>query len=154
MYSYFPQKIKRKIFKNGFTLVEIMVVVAIIAILLSIGIPGLIRSRTIAYEGTAAANLRAVNNACQLYLSTREVYPNVLSELVAPASNPPYLDPELATSRKQNYDFIYVVTEDGFTVNANPVNRMGNPRYFFMNQTGIIHGNENGQAGVNDPIFA
>lgn len=138
----------------GFTLVEIMVVVAIVLVILSIGIPNLLRSRTTASEGMAVAGLRAINNACQLYLNNNQLYPNGLSDLIPPNSDPPYIDTELASGRRQTYNFIYSQTDNGFAVNANPINNVGSPRYFFMDQSGIVHVKEGGPAGAGDQTFS
>lgn len=139
---------------TGFTLVEIMIVLAIVIVLLTIAMPNFLRSRVIANETTALANCRAINNACQLYHINRETYPDSLTGLIEPASNPPYIDSTLATGRKQGYEFIYNLVDSGhFTLNANPL-FLGllKGRYFYMDETGSIRAKRDGPAGPTDEI--
>lgn len=140
--------------KRAFTLVEIMIVVGIIIVLIMLAVPNILRSRVNANEGAALGNLRAINNACQLYHLNKETYPDSLSELIEPASNPPYIDSTLATGRKQSYEFIYnLVSTDHFTVNANPTaTGLLKGRYFYMDESGVIRVNSTGPAGPNDEI--
>lgn len=49
--------------ERGFTLVELMIVIAVIAIIASIAVPNLVRSRSSANESAAIATLRAIANA-------------------------------------------------------------------------------------------
>jgi prepilin-type N-terminal cleavage/methylation domain-containing protein len=55
--------------KNGFSLLELLIVVAIILIIATIAIPSLLRSRQSANETHAVANLRTLNTAEVQYLS-------------------------------------------------------------------------------------
>jgi len=140
--------------KRGFTIVEIMVVVGIIMILVVIAAPGIMRSRIVGNEAAAVANLRTLNNACQMYHINIEAYPDSLQDMAEPQANPPYLDPVLATGRKQGYEFIYSLLDaDRFTVNANPTTSgLLKGRYFFMNETGVIRSNPTQPAGPDDEI--
>ena len=64
-------KVKRK---NGFSLLELLIVIAIILIIATIAIPSLLRSRQAANESTAVANMRNLNTAEVSYSSTHGMY--------------------------------------------------------------------------------
>src|SRR5215510_11640603 len=68
--------------KNGFSLLELLIVVAIILIIATIAIPSLLRSRQSANESHAVANLRTLNTAEVQYLSSAQNKYGGLPELV------------------------------------------------------------------------
>jgi prepilin-type N-terminal cleavage/methylation domain-containing protein len=68
--------------KNGFSLLELLIVVAIILIIATIAIPSLLRSRQAANETHAVANLRTLNTAEVQYLSNHQGNYGGLPELV------------------------------------------------------------------------
>jgi prepilin-type N-terminal cleavage/methylation domain-containing protein len=53
--------------KSGFTLVEIMIVVAIIGLLAAIAIPNFVRARTTSQQNACINNLRQFDGAAQQY---------------------------------------------------------------------------------------
>lgn len=130
-------------------MVEIMIVVAIVIVLVTLAIPNILSSRRVANEGAAIANLRTINNACQLYSINKETFPETLE-----AISPDYLDSDMASGRKQGYEFVYVLIDpDHFTVNANPVSTgLLKGKYYFMDESGVIRWNASGPAGAGDEI--
>jgi type II secretion system protein G len=70
--------------ERGFTLIEMMIVVAIIAILVSILVPNFIRARAQAQTAACESNLKEIATALELYETDNEHYPN--SGTVNPAN--------------------------------------------------------------------
>src|SRR5919109_1533858 len=68
---------------QGFSLLELLIVVAIILIIATIAIPSLLRSRQAANESSAVANLRNLNTAEVSYSSTNNGTYGLVSDLVA-----------------------------------------------------------------------
>jgi len=126
--------------RRGFTLVEIMIIVAIIAMLAAISIPAFLRARIQANETSAIASLRTISTACVGYRSIQSplTYPNDLSELSGAV--PPYIDSILGAGTKQGYTFNYtLVGSDQYTVIASPVTPdITGSRTFFLDESGVI----------------
>ncbi len=141
--------------KRGFTLVEIMIVVAIVMTLATLVVSNVLRARHNANELAAVAAFKTVVTACQnFYANTLpHVYPSGLSDLIAPVSNPPYIDSVLASGTKQGYRFTYALIDtESFTLNADPtVPGKTGTRHFFADESGIIKANSSGQASAADP---
>jgi len=131
--------------KHGFTLVEIMIVVAIISLLAAIAIPNLLRARHNANEAAAIAALRTVSTACESFRSaqTPTTYPATLAALGS--ATPPYIDSGLsaasaAANAKQGYYYTYARTNaNQFTCLATPaVSGTTGTRIFFVDESGVI----------------
>ncbi len=61
--------------QRGFTLIEMMIVVAIIAILASILVPNFVRARAQAQTAACEANLKEIATALELYQTDNDRYP-------------------------------------------------------------------------------
>ena len=144
----------------GFTLVEIVIVMAILVILSALAIPPMLRSRVTANESSAVNACRMIVANSQAYHGSADphTYPASLSELASPISNPPYIDSLLASATstanpRQGYYYAYVLVDSArFTLNANPevVNVTGS-RYFFVDESGVIRVSSSTAAGPTDP---
>ena len=144
----------------GFTLVEIVIVMAILVILSVLAIPPMLRSRMTANESAAVNACRMIMASSQAYqgAANPHTYPASLSELTSPVSDPPYIDSLLATatssaSPRQGYYYTYVLVDSArFTLNASPaVSNVTGSRYFFVDESGVIRSNASGSAGPTDP---
>lgn len=125
---------------RGFTLVEIMIVVAIIALIAAIAIPNLLRARHNANETAAIGTTRTFSTALESFRAaqTPPSYPALLTELSD--ADPQYVPAELTDGANQGYDFTYVqVSDDQFTVTADPTTAgVTGTRVFFVDETGVL----------------
>src|SRR6059058_3902240 len=64
---------------SGFTLLELLFVIAIIAILAALLLPALARAKSAAYSTACRSNLHQIAIALNLYLEDERVYPAELS---------------------------------------------------------------------------
>ncbi|SRR6266581_2162139 len=148
---------------RGFSLIELLIVVAIILIVAAIAIPNLLRSKISANESSAVASLRTITTAETTYSSGwGSGYAVALNNLggpipcmIATAVNACIIDSGLSVApfSKSGYTFAAVgntlvngVT-NGFEGNATPnVVDITGKRAFCSDQTGVIRGNTTGVA--------
>jgi prepilin-type N-terminal cleavage/methylation domain-containing protein len=100
---------------KGFSLLELLIVVAIILIIATIAIPSLLRSRQAANESAAVANLRTVNTAEVTYLSSSGGNYGDIPALIAAG----LLDGTF-TGTKAGYNFSVTASGPDYTATANP----------------------------------
>jgi general secretion pathway protein G len=125
--------------------VEIMIVVAIIALLAAIAIPNVLRGRATANETAAIGNLRALMSSLEMYRAANTVYPataNWLANMYT-TPEPDYGPPAFAVASPmsvQGYTYTYVSGGAGTytftTVPATPGST--GTRGFFTNEAGQV----------------
>jgi prepilin-type N-terminal cleavage/methylation domain-containing protein len=152
--------------RRGFTLIELILVVAIIMVIATLAIPKFLRARIQANEAGAVAALRSISTSVLAFESTYQTgFPPNLSNLGPPpaatlpsAAAADLIDALLAGGSRSGYNLSYVAADtdgdgknDRYTVNANPASPgSSGSKYFFLNQTSVIRFSISGPAGPND----
>ncbi len=128
--------------RRGFSLIELMIVIAIILIIAAIAIPKLNNQRMHAQEMAAIRQITTIHTGQTQYYSQFGKYAATLAELGPPpsgAAGPQAADlipKNLAEGTNSGYNFILQGSPTGYAVNANPV-AFGSSgrRTFFSDQT-------------------
>ena len=148
--------------EKGFSLIELLIVVAIILIIAAIAIPNLIRSRIAANEASAVSSIRAITTAEHAYSQT---YPDIgytcnLPDLGPPSSGQPptstaadILDPVVSNGTKQGYSFAVTscsgTPKSQYTSTAVPLSiGSSGQRAFCSDSSGIIQFSDDGQSAT------
>ena len=136
-----------KLGRRGFTLVEIMIVVAIIALLAAIAIPNLLRARHNANEAAAISALKTISTAFESYRAahTPTAYPPAIANLGATMATPPYIDNVLAAAidvdnSRQGYYYTHSYEDrNQYNCLATPAQSgITGTRIFFVDESGVI----------------
>ncbi|HOE66307.1 MAG TPA: prepilin-type N-terminal cleavage/methylation domain-containing protein [Candidatus Hydrogenedentes bacterium] len=141
---------------DGFTLIELMIVVTIIVIVAAVAIPNMVRSRMSANEASAAGAIRTISTSESCFQSAcffdndadgRGDY-GTLAQLANPDGaglTPPFIDQVLGSGQRQGY--VYAIAIVMGTAAANPAfactatpqtSHLTGYRQYFVDETGVI----------------
>ncbi|HXM27024.1 MAG TPA: prepilin-type N-terminal cleavage/methylation domain-containing protein [Chthoniobacterales bacterium] len=161
--------------QKGFSLIELLIVVAIILIIAAIAIPNLIRSKMAANEASAVATLRTINTSEVVYSSTYNTAavfgtlpqlgsagsagasctPTALQATPPTSDNSCLIDNALEVANvtaKSGYLVKVVVAKSAYTGNNDPsAPGSSGTRHFFTDQSLVIRQNAAAAAGPGDP---
>jgi type IV pilus assembly protein PilA len=134
--------------RRGFTLIELMIVIAIIVVLVSIAAPQFSNYLMNAKETSAMGAIRTIHIAQTQYSSQFGRYATSLAELGPPASGQAgpaaaeLIAGDLAQGVKGGFKFVLEQTPTGYRITATPVNYNGDGRRsFYSDQTMVLRQN-------------
>jgi type IV pilus assembly protein PilA len=122
--------------QQGFSLIELLIVVAIIGIIAAVAIPYLQQARQAAKSSSAISSMRAIHSAQSSFRSAEGRYGS-LAEL---GSAKYIADPSLISGRKSDYTFIITnETTLSYEANADPlVDPQNAYQHYFIDGSGIM----------------
>jgi type IV pilus assembly protein PilA len=136
--------------QRGFSLIELLIVVAIIGIIAAIAIPHFMNSRQAAHNASAFSSLRLIHTAQISYRMRNTQYGDLTTLRNANMID----DPLLASGTRSNYTFVI----NGATISPSFYEATATPaiapwQYYYLDVSGVIR-RETGRAadGTSSPI--
>ena len=147
--------------RAGFSLIELLIVIAIILIILAVALPKLTRARTFAQEMAAQKAISTLHTAQTQYYSQYGGYATSLTQLGPPTNGAPgangaeLIDRDLASGEKGGFKFTLQQTPTGYTIAAAPTQfGTSGTHTYFSDQSMAIHQHDGQEpATVTDPLM-
>jgi len=146
--------------QKGFSLIELLIVVAIILIIAAIAIPNFMKSKMAANEASAVGSIRTINTSEVAFASAcpNLGFTGTIGDFATGAATCPgasgLLDSQLVTGTKSGYTFTLAsggaTPRSAYTINADPLAASSGTRYFFSDESNMIHYKTGGAAGPAD----
>ena len=145
--------------RRGFSLIELLIVIAIILIIITIALPRFSSAQRYAKETSAIGAIRTIHTVQVQYYSQYGKYATSLTELGPPTSGADgpgaanLIDGTLASGEKGGYKFTLSANAGGYVINAVPVAfGVSGSRTFYSDQTMVLRQNFGQEpATINSP---
>ncbi len=140
--------------QKGFTLLELLIVVAIIMILATFAVPYAVKQRIQANQASAVNDLRVLRDAMEAYRADHNRYPTSFDRNTMGA----YLsNPNMAVSPFTRRGYIFNIStagRDTWHATAEPASpRSGGTRYYFVDESNLLRWNDGAAAtATSEPI--
>lgn len=153
-------RLRRARRSGGFSLIELLIVIAIILIILAVALPRLAKARMSAQEMAAQKAISTIHTAQTQYYSSYGRYATTLLELGPPASgaagpqSADLIDKDLAGGEKGGFKYTLTPTPTGYTIGVQPTSfGTSGSKTFFSDQTMSVHAHSGQEpATVTDPL--
>jgi len=136
---------------SGFSLIELLIVVAVIGVIAAIAVPNLVQSKLVANEGKAITAVRSLGTA-QVTYATKDGAGNFAQDLNA-LETAELIDSVLGSGTTDSYTFVVSGSGVTFQINARPrVYQTSGIRSFYADESGVIRYNTaNARANASSP---
>lgn len=145
----------------GFSLVELLIVMAIIMIIAAISIPSLLSAKKSAFEAAAVSFLRQVQTRQVSYINTNDKFADLFSDLGLTQGTAGTGSCKGGKGGGNcdvlvNQGYIFTLDtkgDDEWDCIAEPIRDRSTGRYFFIDETGIIRYKHGKKAKKDDPVI-
>ncbi|HEX8635344.1 MAG TPA: type II secretion system protein [Pyrinomonadaceae bacterium] len=134
--------------QRGFSLLEVLIVVAIIGVVAALAVPNFVNSRQAAHNASAFSSLRLIHSAQIAYRARFDQYGD-LTELRDAGT---LTDPLLVSGTRSNYNFVVnpaTLGSDYYEVSATP--SVAPWRYYYIDASGVIRSSMGSAANASSP---